>query len=471
MSLFANEPQTALRPKHLHFTSETCPVCEQIIPNDRLESVRARKDAQERALEAKFARLAKDEQIRQAELFQAEKAEAMAKLQSEITTRETAARAAERKAAMAEAEGVLSAANKAAQTADARADELAKRLAATANEATAKISSARHEAMMQVKAELQPQLVAAEAAAKAALHEKQAALAAKATAEQQIEALKESQEKAVAERTQEARDALEKRHLEVLNGERSKHFEETQKIQSQLADVQRKLDNKTAQDLGEGAEVDLYEALKAAFDEDDITRIAKGAAGADIRQKVRHNGKDCGVILYDSKNHKAWRGEFVTKLRNDQIAGKADFAILSTIAFPQGSKQLHVEDNVILVNPARAVTIAQIVRQQVVRAYALRLSDVDREVKTQALYAFIMSERFAIQLSKVQTSLATLNELDLKEQTAHKLTWQKRSQLHSGIAKAEADLRGEIDYIVGTSVSVDAALDHAPPINNAATVS
>lgn len=471
MNLFANEPHTALRPNHLHFESETCPVCEQIIPNDRLESVRARRDAQEQALEAKFARLAEDEQIRQAKLLQAEKAEAIAKLQSEITAREAAARDAGRKAATAEAEEVLCAANKAAQTANARVDELTKELAATANEVTAKIINARHEARTQVKAELQPLLLAAEAAAKTAVDEKQAALAARMTAEQQVELLKESQEKAVAQRTQDARDALEKRHLEVLNAEKSKHFEETQKIQSQLADVQRKLENKTAQDLGEGAEVDLYEALKAAFGEDDITRIAKGLAGADIRHKVRHSGKDCGVILYDSKNHKAWRGEFVTKLRDDQIAGKADFAILSTIAFPQGSKQLHVQDNVILVNPARAVTIAQIVREQVVRAHALRLSDVDREKKTQALYAFITSERFAIQLSKVQTSLDTLSELDLKEQTAHKLTWQKRSQLHSGIAKAEADLRAEIDYIVGTSEQVDAALDFSLRISNAATVS
>ncbi|MGR4864202.1 hypothetical protein [Caulobacter sp. LARHSG274] len=44
-----------------------------------------------------------------------------------------------------------------------------------------------------------------------------------------------------------------------------------------------------------------------------------------IRHIVMHNGRECGKIIYDSKNHNAWRNEFVTKLKADQeLKGDAD---------------------------------------------------------------------------------------------------------------------------------------------------
>ncbi len=243
-----------------------------------------------------------------------------------------------------------------------------------------------------------------------------------------------------------------------MNAEQAKSFEEKQKFQNTVDDLKRQLENKTALELGEGAEIDLFEALKEAFPDDDITRIKRGVAGADIRHMVRHNGKNCGLILYDSKNHKAWRNDFIVKLRDDQIADKADHAILSTLAFPQGTRQIYMQDGVILVNPARAIAIAELVRRQVLQAHCLNMSNEDREQKSLELYSFIMSERFGALMTKLHASTDSLNELEAKEQTAHKAVWQKRGQLIGSVAKAEADIRFEIDRIVGTS---DAATEEA----------
>jgi Uncharacterized protein conserved in bacteria (DUF2130) len=92
--------------------------------------------------------------------------------------------------------------------------------------------------------------------------------------------------------------------------------------------------------VGEGAEVDLFEALKKEFPDDDIVRVAKGAAGADIIHKVMHNRKECGTIVYDSKNHLVFRNDHVTKLRSDQLAQRAEHAILSLRKFPATKSQL-----------------------------------------------------------------------------------------------------------------------------------
>ena len=118
-----------------------------------------------------------------------------------------------------------------------------------------------------------------------------------------MSALQASHEETVKTRTAEVREAMEKANMEAVNAERAKNFEEKLKLEEMVADLQRKLQNKTTEELGEGAEVDLYEVLKAEFPNDDIQRVGRGKPGADIIHKVRHNGAVCGTIVYYSKNH------------------------------------------------------------------------------------------------------------------------------------------------------------------------
>lgn len=187
-----------------------------------------------------------------------------------------------------------------------------------------------------------------------------AAEGGKRAAEEQLKAAKVEQERLFGERMQkelnQQRESLEKAKTEAVHKEQANAFEGRQKLEKKLLEMQRQLQNKTAQELGEGAEVDLFETLRGAFKDDRIKRIAKGVAGADIRHEVVYNGESCGRIVYDSKNHKAWRSEFVTKLREDQLADKAEHAVLATRVFPAGKNQLDIQDGVLIANPARAVT-------------------------------------------------------------------------------------------------------------------
>src|SRR5260370_224313 len=157
--------------------------------------------------------------------------------------------------------------------------------------------------------------------------------------------------------------------------------------------MQRTMENRTAEELGEGAEINLFEVLKTEFPDDKISRIRKGTPGADILHIVMLAGKECGTILYDSKNHNQFRNEHVAKLKADQLAAKAEHAILSTHKFPQGTRQLHKQAGVLLANPARAVFLPPVILQHLLQVHTLRLSDVERASKTAALYEFIISER------------------------------------------------------------------------------
>jgi hypothetical protein len=185
------------------------------------------------------------------------------------------------------------------------------------------------------------------------------------------------------------REALEKAHTEAMNAEKAKSFAHNQKLEEKVPQLQRQLQEKPAHELGEGAEIDLFEELRRAFPGDQIHRVAKGVAGADIIHTVVTNRKQCGIIIYDAKNRATWQNRYSTKLRQDQIAAKADHAILSTAVFPAGAKQLHEQEGVILANPARVIALVHILRKEIVQAHVYRLSEEERTEKTARLYAFI----------------------------------------------------------------------------------
>ncbi|MEH2539225.1 MULTISPECIES: DUF2130 domain-containing protein [unclassified Bradyrhizobium] len=268
-----------------------------------------------------------------------------------------------------------------------------------------------------------------------------------ASATRQVEALQQAHQAQL----QEQRDVWQKAVDDAVNAEKAASFEERLKVQTKFEELKRAYEQKTAEELGEGAEIDLYEALKAEFEGDRIERINKGQPGADVLHTVMHNGKECGKIIYDSKNHNAWRNDFVTKLASDQMAAKAEHAVLSTSKFPKGARHLHVQDGVVLAGPARVVALVQVIRRHLVQTHTLRLSNEERARKTAALYDFITSERCAGFLARIDTHTDDLLELQVKEKKAHDATWKRQGELVRSVQRVRAELTTEIDAIVGTA--------------------
>jgi len=303
----------------------------------------------------------------------------------------------------------------------------------------------RAEAKTQTLATAKADIAKAEQAKVKALQEKQ-------VAEEQVKNLKAKQEKETKLQVQKAlqgqREALEAEKTTAIQKAKAQEFEKNQRLQKQVEVLKRQLEQKTAEDLGEGAEVDLYEALRENFDSDKISRIKKGQPGADVLHKVCHNGQVCGSIVYDSKNHTAWRNSFVEKLRADQLAAKADHAVLTTSAFPTGARQLHVQDDVIVINPARAIELVRIVREHIIQTYRLRLSGQEKNRKTEALYEFINSDRCRQLLTRYESITEELLEIDVKEVNVHNAVWKKRGQLLRDSQKVHGDYRAEIDRII-----------------------
>jgi hypothetical protein len=378
---------------HQHVAGEHCPWCDQPIPHGKFEAITRRIQARER-----------------------EQFEAMQLRLTAEFAQKTAALEARSLAAVDEARAqAVAAAEQRVQAARAEARQAAD---------TAALSRV---------AEMQVQLAEAEQG--------------RVAAHQEMAALKEAQEEALDARLSDALETLQRDRDAAVLAEKAK----TLKLQSELADMQRKLEGKSAHELGEGSEIDLFEELRTAFEGDRIQRVPKGVNGADVIHEVVHNGKVCGKIIYDAKNRNAWQNEFASKLKADKLVQGADFAILSSNKFPREKAHVHNQDGVIVANPARVLALVEILRDQLVRMLELRVSNEARGTKMEDLYVFMTSEHCRQLIEQVEAQAGKMIELDAKEQEAHRRLWDQRAKLIRSVQKARGDLSFEIDRIIGTA--------------------
>lgn len=271
--------------------------------------------------------------------------------------------------------------------------------------------------------------------------------------EEQTKLLEETQKKHKEELLKQRRLLEKDKDVAVLKKEAERN-RERERLQKKVSDLERQLKQSTANQLGDGAEIDLFEVLRDAFSDDKITRIGKGRPGADIRQEVMHRGLRAGVIVIDSKNRKAWQNKFVSKLRSDQMRAKADHAILSTPVFPSGEKELCIRENVIVVSPSRVAEIIRVLRTSIIKIHKLGLSATERAHKTAELYRFIQSEKYQQSFEEVSSLNEELLDLDVQEREQHQRMWKKRGTL----LKRQQHSLSEID--VGVSAILEGrALD------------
>jgi hypothetical protein len=390
---------------HVHvYGGESCEWCGQPIPPDQLQAVRGRIAARERELSLEATAALRRE-------FECERAESAARFKAETVAIRVQALAE----ANAQAERRIAEANSlAANDKAAAVAELTTKLTQT-NERVAEAEAGRRDAL------------------------------------QQVQALNLAHESTLRQRLREQHDAITKDRDQKDRESEARNLVERQKLQNTVADLTRQLEHANAHERGEGAQINLYDELKGAYDADRLKPVPPGVQGPDIIHDILQHSKVCGRIIYDSKDRKDYKKEYASKLRRDQIALKADYAILVSRCFPKKSGgRLYLDSGVIVANPASVVVLAAILRRHILQVHALRLSNEEREAKTEVLYKYITSEPCKQLLESVEKSLKELFDLDAAEHEAHSRVWQKRGKLLNAVLKVHGDLCGAFDRIIGT---------------------
>jgi hypothetical protein len=284
--------------------------------------------------------------------------------------------------------------------------------------------------------------------------ERQAIDADRARLAKQIELVKKDADRQRKKEIAEVRQILQKDRDAALLRKEAEFARERDALQKKIADMSRRV-KKGAGEIAEGAEIDIYDELRVAFPEDQITRV-KSKSGANLLHDVRYKGKSAGKILIDSRPRAAWQQAYVTKLRQDQSEFGADHAVLSTPIFPAGRRELFVDSGVIVVAPARVRAIVEVLRKALVAMYVAKLSDAERTDKLSRLYKFMTSPGFKRKLGEASDLAGEALQIDVDEKRAHDNVWKKRGTVLTRIKNVLREIDTDVSAILE-------ARDEQPP--------
>ena len=298
-------------------------------------------------------------------------------------------------------------------------------------------------------------LVAAEKSLKARLEkeltdrvakERKALDAERTKIARQLEQVKQAFERQRKKDIAEVRQILQKDKEATLAKREAEFSRERDALQKKIADISRRV-KKGGLELAEGSELDVFEELRGAFPDDEITRT-KSKDGGNVLHEVLYKGKSAGRILVDTRSRGSWQHAFVTKLRQDQSEVGADHAILATSVFPAGRRELFVDAGVIVVAPARVRAIVEVLRKVMIAMHVAKLSDAERADKLGRLFKFMTSPAFRKKFAEASDLTNEALQIDVDEQRAHALVWRKRGTVLTRMKNVLREIDTDVSAIV-----------------------
>jgi hypothetical protein len=224
-------------------------------------------------------------------------------------------------------------------------------------------------------------------------------------------------------------------------------------MQRQIEVLKRKAEQGSQQLQGEAQEVELESVLAAKFPADLVEPVPKGEFGGDIVHRVlNHAGQSCGTLLWESKRTKNWSDGWLTKLRQDQRAAKADFALLVSRALPKGVDMFDHIDGIWVLDPKCVIPLAIALRQSLIEVAAVRQAGDGQYTKMGMVYEYLTGPRFRNRIEAIVEKFTDMQEdLDKERKTMTRL-WAKREEQIHGVLDATAGLYGDLQGIAGKSL-------------------
>ncbi len=282
----------------------------------------------------------------------------------------------------------------------------------------------------------------------------------------QVELLRKQRELEDAKREMDL--TIEKKVQESLSNERGKakkEAEETLNLKlrerdTQIASMQRKIDELkrkseqgSMQLQGEVFELELEDILRNRFPGDQIEPVPKGEFGGDVIQRVVGSAGDvCGTMLWETKRTKNWSDGWLSKLRSDQRAAKANFALLVSYALPDGFEAFDRVDGVWVIEPRLAVPVAIALRESLISLHAARLAVMGQETKMEMVYEYLTGPRFKHRIEAIIEKFSEMKEDLDKERKAMTRLWAKREEQLDGMIGSTAGMYGDLQGIAGKTM-------------------
>ena len=224
-------------------------------------------------------------------------------------------------------------------------------------------------------------------------------------------------------------------------------------LKSSLAEMKRRAEQGSMETQGEVLEQDFEDQLKSFFVHDDIKPVPKGIRGADLVQTVRTTmGADCGILLWETKNTKAWGNTWISKLKDDMIEIRASIAILVSVVLPDGVRRFGHVDGVWVSDPPSAIPLAAALREQLMAVSRERSASVGKNEKMEMLYRYLAGAEFKQKIEGIVEAFTSMQEQLNKERRAMERHWKQREKEIERVVKNTVGLYGDMQGIIGGQI-------------------
>jgi hypothetical protein len=220
-------------------------------------------------------------------------------------------------------------------------------------------------------------------------------------------------------------------------------------MQEQIESLKRKAETGSQEAQGEALEQQLQEYLESSFPYDKFEEVKKGARGADVLQIVHNSsGKECGKILWESKNTKDFQKTWIPKLKNDQQEAKADIAVIMSVAMPEEVATFGTYEGVWITDYKSITGLATALRQGLIEATRQKAITVGRDGVKDVIYNYITSREFTLHIQAMVTAYKQMKEDLESEKRSMSRIWSKREKQISTILDNITGMYGSIEGLV-----------------------
>lgn len=250
---------------------------------------------------------------------------------------------------------------------------------------------------------------------------------------------------------------------EAVEEQKFKLLEKEQTIvamQKHIEELKRRAEQGSQQLQGEVQELDLEQQLRAKFPLDSVEPVPKGEYGGDILQSIKSAQGQCGgSMLWETKRTKHWSDAWLSKLREDQRAAKAEIAIIVSQVLPKGVETFEMIEGVWVTHPSVALPVAMVLRQSLLELAVARQVSYGQQSKTEMIYQYLTGSRFRQRVEAIVEAFSTMQEDLDRERKAIMKQWAKREEQIMRVMGATVGMYGDLQGIAGKSLQEIAGLE------------
>jgi hypothetical protein len=249
------------------------------------------------------------------------------------------------------------------------------------------------------------------------------------------------------------RDQAKKEAEEILKLKVSEKEQTIASMQRQIEELKRRSEQGSQQLQGEVQELELESILRAKFPQDTIEPVPKGEYGGDIIHRVIGPlGQICGTMLWESKRTRNWNDAWLSKLRDDQRAAKAEIALITSQVLPKGIDSFDLIEGVWVVQPRCIIPVAITLRYSLMELAAARQASEGQQTKMEIVYQYLTGPRFRQRVQAIVEKFSDMNDDLSRERKTMTRLWAKREEQIRCVIEATAGMYGDLQGIAGKTL-------------------